>query len=293
MTDVRPLVDAPPVAGGVDLDLPGHEVRLRATRWRGAGTPVLLLHGLASSRRIWDLVVPDLAGLPVLALDQRGHGDSERPEGPYDGETVARDALTALDALGISRAVVVGHSWGASTALRLAATAPERVLAVVCVDGGLGGRDGTLTREQVREQLTPPRHELTEASVRGMLSSRPESWWTPEAVAAVLPLFGTWPDGVVRARLPFSAHMAIVDDLLDHDPAELLPQVRCPAWLVSCEGVQPDDWARRKGEALAAAATVLAQPRMLRWAGAVHDVPLQWPTLVSGLVRAAVREVSA
>ena len=293
MTDVRPLVDNPPVAGGVDLDLPGDGVRLRATRWRGDGTPVLLLHGLASSRRFWDLVVPDLAGLPVVALDQRGHGDSERPDGPYDGATVARDALTALDALGISRAVVVGHSWGASTALRLAATAPERVLSVVCVDGGLGGRDGSLTREQVREQLTPPRHELTADGIRSMLASRSDAWWTPEAADAVLPLFGTWPDGIVRARLPFAAHMAIVDDLIDDDPAGLLADVRCPAWLVSCEPLAGDDWSRRKGAALDAAAAVLAQPRLLRWAGAVHDVPLQWPTLVSGLVRAAVREVAA
>ena len=99
MTD-RPLVERPPVAGGLDLDVPGRDVRLRATRWPGEGVPVLLLHGLASSRRFWDLVVPGLAGLRVVALDQRGHGDSERPTGPYDGATVVGDALTALDALG-------------------------------------------------------------------------------------------------------------------------------------------------------------------------------------------------
>ena len=293
MTHVRPLVDNPPVAGGVDLDLPGDGIRLRATRWRGDGTPVVLLHGLASSRRFWDLVVPDLSGLPVVALDQRGHGDSERPDGPYDGATVARDALTALDALGISRAVVVGHSWGASTALRLAATAPERVLSVVCIDGGLGGRDGSLSRERVREQLTPPRHELTEDGVRQLLANRSDSWWTPEAADAVLPLFGTWPDGVVRARLPFEAHMAIVDDLIDDDPSALLSDVRCPAWMVSCEPLEADDWSARKAAGLGRAAEALAHPRLLRWAGAVHDVPLQWPTLVSGLIRAAVREVSA
>ena len=146
MTD-RPLVQRPPVAGGLDLDVPGRDVRLRATRWPGEGVPVLLLHGLASSRRFWDLVVPGLAGLRVVALDQRGHGDSERPSGPYDGATVVADALTALDALGLSRVVVVGHSWGAGTALRLAATAPERVLAVVAVDGGLGSaRDAGSSR---------------------------------------------------------------------------------------------------------------------------------------------------
>ena len=62
MTEPRPVVSEPPVAGGLDVDLPGRDVRLRATRWPGSGTPVLLLHGLASTRHIWDLAVPGLAG---------------------------------------------------------------------------------------------------------------------------------------------------------------------------------------------------------------------------------------
>ena len=293
---MTPLVVNPPVAGGLDLDLPGDDVRLRATRWRGTGAPVLLLHGLASSRRFWDLVVPGLAGLPVVALDQRGHGDSERPDGPYDGATVARDALTALDALGISRAVVVGHSWGASTALRLAATAPGRVLAVVCVDGGLGSpREAGTTRAQARERLTPPRFAATPDDLLKRVSAGPLGpWWSDAVAAALLPLFGVGDDGLARARLPFEAHMAIVDDLLDDDPSARLADIRCPAWLVSCEPTGPPDaWAVRKAAALDEAATVLAAPRLLRWAGAVHDVPLQWPALVSGLVRAAVDEVAA
>ena len=291
----RPFVESPPVAGGVDLDLPGDDVRLRATRWRGVGTPVLLLHGLASTRRFWDLVVPDLAGLPVVALDQRGHGDSARPDGPYDAATVARDALTALDAVGLSRVVVVGHSWGASTALRLAATAPERVLAVVAIDGGLGSpRDAGTSREQARERLTPPRHARPPGELRELVRSGPLGpWWSPGLEAALLPLFGVGEDGLVRARLPFEAHMAIVDSLLDTDPADLLSDVRCPAWLVSCEPVGGDDWSARKAQALERAATLLAKPRLHRWAGALHDVPLQWPALVAGLVRAAAAEVAA
>ena len=292
----RPLGARPPVAGGLDLDLPGQGVRLRATRWPGAGVPVLLLHGLASSRRFWDLVVPGLAGLPVLALDQRGHGDSERPPGPYDGGSVAADALTALDALGVSRAVVVGHSWGAGTALRLAATAPERVLAVVAVDGGLGRpREVAATREQARARLTPPRLALPPDELRALLRSGPLApWWSDEVEAALLPLFCVGDDGLARARLPFEAHMAIVDDLLDSDPRDLLPQVRCPAWLVSCDAVTgpADAWAAGRSAALEQAGRLLASPRLLRWTGAVHDVPLQWPALVSGLVRAAAEEVT-
>lgn len=279
----------PPVAGGgLDVDLPGRDVRLRATRWPGAGTPVLLLHGLASTRHIWDLVVPGLGGLPVLALDQRGHGDSDRPAGPYDGPTVVADALTALDAVGLSRVVVVGHSWGAWTALRLAAAAPERVLAVVCIDGGtLRAHDPALTREAVRTQLTPPRLAVPPEQLPALLRSGPLApWWSPAVEAAVLPLFAVGDDGLARARLPFDAHMAVVDDLLDADLESVLPAVRCPAWLVSCSPDEP------RAGALARTAALLATPRVLRWDGAVHDVPLQWPALVAGTIRAAADEVS-
>ena len=290
-----PLGHRAPVAGGIDLDLPGVDVRLRATRWPGTGVPVLLLHGLASTRRFWDLVAPRLAGLPVLALDQRGHGDSDRPAGPYDGATVAQDALTALDALGLSRVVVVGHSWGASTALRLAAEHGERVLAVVAVDGGFATPvDPEADRAELRARLEPPRTALPVEQLRARLAAGPLApWWSPEVEAAVLPIFEEGDDGLARARLPFDRHMAIVDDLLDGAVTALLPRVACPAWLVSADQVQQDARGARKAAALEQAAQVLAQPRLLRWGGAVHDVPLQWPALVAGLVRAAVEEVSA
>ncbi len=293
---MRPLGARPPVAGGLDLDLPGVQVRLRATRWPGAGVPVLLLHGLASTRRFWDLVVPELAGLPLLALDQRGHGDSDRPDGPYDGDTCVRDALTALDAVGLSRVVVVGHSWGAWTALRLAAEAPERVLAAVAVDGGVGSpRTAGTSREQARERMTPPRRAVPPEELPGMLRGGPLGpWWSDEVEAAVLPIFGVDDDGLARPRLPFEAHMAIVDDLLDADPEALLPRITCPAWLVSCRSGQQDPaFADARETALQRAAGLLARPRVQRWDGALHDVPLQWPALVAGLVRAAAQEASA
>jgi pimeloyl-ACP methyl ester carboxylesterase len=289
VSDLRPVVQSPPVAGGLDLDVPGREVRLRATRWPGSGTPVLLLHGLASTRRFWDLVVPGLVGLPVLALDQRGHGDSDRPTGPYDIATVVADALTALDAVGLSRVVVVGHSWGAWTALRLAAAAPSRVLAVVAIDGGIvRPREVAETREQARAALEPPRIALPVEQLRERLRQGPLGpWWSPAVEAALLPIFGIDEQGLARARLPFAAHMAIVDDLLDDEPHGWLAEVRCPAWLVACS---PD---ARRSAALDDAAARLAAPRVQRWEGALHDVPLQWPALVAGLVRAAAEEVSA
>ena len=286
----------PAVAGGLDVDLPGDGVRLRATRWPGQGTPVLLLHGLASTRRFWNLVVPDLvaAGLSVVALDQRGHGESPVPDDTdFSPAAVARDAAVAMDALGMSRAVVVGHSWGATIALTMAATQPGRVLAAVAIDGGFALRRPGLDLAELRESLTPPVLSLSPGQVAPMLAGGALApYWDDERARALLPIFGVDVDGRARARLPLRQHMAVLDGILADDPADTLAAVQCPAWLVSCEPAdslagEASDWVQGKADGLALAATTLAAPRTMRWSGALHDVPLQWPALVSGLIRAA------
>jgi pimeloyl-ACP methyl ester carboxylesterase len=300
MSVLRPVRDhGPAVAGGLDLDLPGAGVRLRATRWPGAGTPVLLLHGLASTRRFWNLVVPDLvaAGLSVVALDQRGHGESPATDdADFSLEAVAEDAAVALDALGISRAVAVGHSWGASVALKLAALHPERALSVVAIDGGFSMRPAGLDVAQLRERLRPPALSLPPEEVEPLVRSGPlASYWSDDVARAVLPIFGVGEDGLARARLPVEQHLAVLDGTFADDPAVTLKSVRCPAWLVSCEPAGSmtgglDDWSRNQVEGLALAAEALPEARTMRWSGALHDVPLQWPALVSGLIRSAAAD---
>ncbi len=292
----RVLGAAPPPAGGLDVDLPGAGVRLAATRWPGHGPPVVLLHGLASQRRFWNLVVPHLVGLPVLALDQRGHGGSARPAGGYDLGAVAADIAPALDAIGWSRAVVVGHSWGGAVAATFAAAHPERTLALVGIDGGFGsllaaGAD----RDEVRRRLEPPRLEMPPEEILDLVRGHaPTGTWSDELAAAVLPLFEVGGDGLARPRLPFDLHMRVVDGMLDYDAPDVLARVRCPAWLVVCEGGDGDPgWTSARSAAVERLAATLPAVRLLRWGGAVHDVPLQWPALVAGLVRAAVAEVAA
>jgi pimeloyl-ACP methyl ester carboxylesterase len=126
-----------------------------------------------------------------------------------------------------------------------------------------------------------------------MLSSRSPGAWGPELAAAVLPIFAVDPDGLARPRLPFDTHMQIVDTLLDYDAGGTLMQVRAPTWLVSCEPLgEPDDYTAHKTKGLQQLAALLPQARVLRWLGAVHDVPLQWPALVAGLVRAAAEDAA-
>lgn len=291
----RPVRPHSPPMGGRDLLLPGDGVRLAATRWHGTGAPVVLLHGLASQRRFWNLVVPGLAGLPVVAWDQRGHGESATPDDGYDTTAVARDVATALDALGLSRAVVVGHSWGGAVAMTFAAEHPERTLAVVTVDGGLLSLAGRWTRDEARRVLAPPRIAVPPEQLPAMLAAGDLGpWWSPAVEEALLPIFGVDDDGLARSRLAYDDHLAVLDALWDYDPAATLARVRCPAWTVIARplgGDDPEAVAHADGEA-ALAGRALADPRVVILAGAVHDVPLQWPALVSGIVRAAVDEVS-
>jgi hypothetical protein len=158
-----------------------------------------------------------------------------------------------------------------------------------------------MPRAALRAMLEPPRIALSPGELRGLLHASMSPWWSPQVEAAVLPGFAVGADGLARARLPFERHMQVVDAILDNDPAAAFDRVRCPAWLVGAEPTAAMSaagladpvragWTTAKVAGLAAAAERLAQPRLLRWGGAVHDVPLQWPSLVAGLVRAAVDE---
>ncbi|MFB8386938.1 alpha/beta fold hydrolase [Microbacterium sp. NPDC055910] len=98
----------------------------------GAGTPIVLLHGFPQSSREWAGVASLLAPhARVVVPDLRGSGRSGAPGGSYRLEVLGDDVLGLLDALGIERAVVVGHDIGALVAADLAMRHPERVSRLV------------------------------------------------------------------------------------------------------------------------------------------------------------------
>jgi pimeloyl-ACP methyl ester carboxylesterase len=96
------------------------------------GTPLVLLHGLTDSHRSYEPVLEALPdSIRAVAITARGHGDAGKPEGGYDDARMAADVIAVMDALGIGRAIVAGHSMGSWTARRVAATYPDRVLGAV------------------------------------------------------------------------------------------------------------------------------------------------------------------
>ena len=97
------------------------------------GEPLLLLHGFTDSSRSFSPMVPYLSRYRLLIPDQRGHGASDAPECCYGSSQYAYDARLFLDALGVKRAAVVGHSLGSMIAITLAADQPERVSKIVLI----------------------------------------------------------------------------------------------------------------------------------------------------------------
>lgn len=97
------------------------------------GEPLLLLHGYTDTSRSWSVMVPHLPGYRLLIPDQRGHGDADAPECCYGPSQFAYDAKLFMDALGVDRAVVAGHSMGSMVAMTMAAEYPDRVSSIVLV----------------------------------------------------------------------------------------------------------------------------------------------------------------
>jgi pimeloyl-ACP methyl ester carboxylesterase len=111
-----------------------------AVQIEGSGPPVLLLHGFPDDRAVWRHQIPALvaAGYTVIAPDQRGCGESQAPTevAAYRIERLVADLVALLDGLGIERARIVGHDWGAVLGWQLAIRHPERVEHYVALSVG-------------------------------------------------------------------------------------------------------------------------------------------------------------
>lgn len=159
MTAPSPADTATPRVRSGDVHL-ATGVRLRF-REQGdpAGHAVILLHGYSDSWFSYSRVLPLLpAEHHVYALDLRGHGDSDRPASGYAARDLARDVLAFMDAKGLARATVVGHSGGSLVAQQTALLAPGRVAGLVLVGSArsVRGMEGFEEFRRTVESLEEP-----------------------------------------------------------------------------------------------------------------------------------------
>jgi esterase len=142
-------------------------LRLSFLEWGASGRPVLcFLHGGSAHAHWFDRVAPAFADrFHVIALDQRGHGESEWAQPPaYATENFAADLLGVLDAFGWRQAALVGHSMGGHNAMSFSAWHPDRVSALVIVDSRPSIPVDRLDRLRTRGQVTLRPYPTLEAA---------------------------------------------------------------------------------------------------------------------------------
>ena len=271
-------------------------LRMHVRNWGGTGRPVVLLHGLASTCRIWDLVGPILAqDFSVIAVDQRGHGDSGKPDRGFDFASVSGDVAALLAGRGIERPVLVGHSWGADVALELAVSHPELLQGIVFVDGGTidaSARYDTLDDALV--QMAPPDFRgVTPAQFLERVRSGGQ-WATlieehgQVAEDIILANFETLDDGTLRAKLTRDNHLRIIRALWEHHPRDLYPKVARPVLMLPArQRDNPDNYERTlaRSQSFAAAEELLPCSKTVWLEDSIHDVPVQRPGLVAATIR--------
>lgn len=291
ITTEWPQLDALVRPSRVDHAL-SSDVELSAIHWPAASVeddriPWLLVHGLASNARLWDGVAKRLAALghPVVAVDQRGHGQSSKPNGGYDMASVADDLHLLLADLGWSSAAVAGQSWGASVVVELGAQHPEVVDTLACVDGVLGGLKQRFPEwDEASTALAPPR-------LAGQPRTVIESWlaesaddWPEEGRAGTMANFEQRDDDTIAPWLTFDRHLEVLRGMWDYEPLGRYPLVSAPVLIIQADtGHGTDD----KEVAVAATEEALTTSRTEWFRPAHHDVHAQHPDEVSDLLHRA------
>jgi len=217
-----------------DVRVASGELELHAVIWgRDQDPPVLLLHGNGAHAHWWDPLVPRLArGRRLVALDLRGHGESDRPrEVAYRLADQERDLVAVLEALAPGPVPVIAHSMGARAAIRLAVCNPERVLGMALIDTTLSGLDSAQV-EAFRAKIKDRREGAAYASWADAIAAYrlvPEEPGVPEAVmrdiahhALVERVPGQWSVRFDRGVLHGDGSGALFDELAG---------VRCPVRL--------------------------------------------------------------
>ncbi|MDQ6692293.1 MAG: alpha/beta fold hydrolase, partial [Candidatus Dormibacteraeota bacterium] len=255
---------------------------LHYVEWNPGATAeptVLFLHGLSSNARFWQRVAERIPGRRLVALDQRAHGASSAPDHGYLPQTLAGDAAWVIGTLGLGRVVVVGHSWGASIALELAADFPDLVAGLVVVDGPIRPwSERGLTWEQAATFMQPPLPtyrglEEAVAEKRRLLKT---AWGDDltDFVRAGLVADGGQGDGALRLPLTVSIRRQILHAMF-FQPYDLQwGQVACPVLIAMAESEAPFVDFKRSS---AGFVSQQVKGTAVHWFATGHDIPLEDP----------------
>ena len=212
---------------------------------RGQGEPLLLIMGLGADMHFWEFQIPAFAERHrVIALDNRGMGQSGKPKGPYTVQEMADDAVAVLDAAGIQRAHVLGLSMGGMIAQDFAIRHGDRLGALVlAATYARPDRGIERTSEEAAKQTGLPTPmsllkggagiDLAQIDVKQVFRFMMSMVLSPEFISRER----EWLRGVMSRALESGASidnfLAQVSAVMHHDSAEALARVRAPTLVLT------------------------------------------------------------
>ncbi len=236
--------------------------------------PVVLLHGITGHARVWDHLAARLVpGRRMLALDQRGHGDSDpAPDDDYRVGTMADDVAAFVGSLRIDRLALLGHSMGGRIAIKYAADHAARLERLVIVD--IGPDINLAGLERVRDMMaqSPERIESEDWAVEYIRRANPlqDLDMLRERVRHGLKRL---PDGELTWKYAKGLRDMMREGRRDAvDLWEPLPRIPCPTLVV--RGAESDILSAEVAKKMTER---LPDGRMVEIAGAGHTVPADRP----------------
>ncbi|MBJ3775630.1 alpha/beta fold hydrolase [Acuticoccus mangrovi] len=239
---------------------------------RGAGKPIVFIHGLGWDRRLWAGEAERLAGRYLTVTgDSRGHGLSDKPEGPYSIDMLAADWIGVIDALGLADICLVGFSQGGMIAQTIMRDRPELVSALMLVS--TSPASAASTRENMEKRLAAEAVDGARAAAEIAAASIFSPAWR-ERHPDTLEAFLEW-----RVTADQAALASATRALYDFDVTGTLPAVAVPTLVVA--GV---DDVLTKPAGMQKIAELVPGAEYLEVADSGHMIPIEQPAAFSELI---------
>lgn len=265
------------------------------------GNSLLLLHGLASNQRIWELIAPQLSKHnKLVTIDQRGHGKSDKPDVGYDFKTIAKDAIDIIKQLDLQNPIILGHSWGGNVAVEIASHYPEHIKGICLVDGGLIEiskiPNNTLAKSLI--DMAPPVWDgVQKNDIVCRLNSRDwgeqdETSQNANLTDIALSNFIISESGEVKSRLSRNNHIQIIKELWGHKPSQLFDKIKCPTLILNARNNNSESHPHHavRMALISEALTKISKSKSIWLENSIHDVPLQKPELITTILNRHIQK---
>ncbi|MBI2861338.1 MAG: alpha/beta hydrolase [Chloroflexi bacterium] len=265
--------------------------------WGGDGPPIVFVHATSLHGRAWDPLAASLSQhFRVLALDQRGHGDSEKPPTGYHWLNLVHDLKAFIEALGLANPIGVGHSGGGAAVAHCAAVYPGTLRAAILFEPVIspprpspppaGQQPSLATDARRRRMIWPSRQELYDS----YHSRPPFNAWREDALWAYVN-YGTrdLPDGQVEIKCPGEIEAQYYENATSLDTFNRLADIDIPVLVI--RGGSDNRYAALQ-EMARRVAEALPKGKLITVDGAGHFVPQEKPDEVLTAIRPFLAEAA-